>query len=100
MLVRSCKDAGKRRGTTIVFVALLSSVIIGGLAFALDGGLLQDNKRKVQGATDAAALAAATELFKNYPAIVASNYLTFDPQGAAAAAARSSATVNSYTNDH
>jgi hypothetical protein len=69
------------------------------MAIALDGGLLQHNQRRVQATADAAALAAATELFKHYPAIEASNYVTFDPSGAAAAAAQSYATVNGFKND-
>jgi Putative Flp pilus-assembly TadE/G-like len=89
----------RRRGVIAVAVAVLLIGIFAILALTLDGALLQDNRRRTQGATDAAALAAATELFKNYPAIVASNYATTDPGGNAKAAALASASTNGYPND-
>ncbi len=91
--------AAERRGAVAVLVAALLTVILGVLAIALDGGLLLDNRRKVQGAADAAALAAATKLFVHYPAIVASDYTDSDPGGAGAAAAVASATANGFAND-
>jgi hypothetical protein len=89
-----------RRANIAVLLALSLTGILGTLAIALDGGLLQDNRRRVQGAADAAALAAATQLFSNYPAIVASNYLTFDPGGKAVSAALSSTSNNGFPNDN
>jgi hypothetical protein len=91
--------AGRRRGSVAILVAVLLIVILGMAALVLDGGLLLDNRRQVQSAADAAALAAATQLFVNYPAIEASNYKTYDPNGSAAAAAQTSATANGFTND-
>src|SRR5438105_3344121 len=90
--------AGKRRGAVAVLVAMLLTVIVGVLAIALDGGLLLDNKRQVQAAADAAALAAGTKLFVNYPAIVASNYTNFDPNKDGETAAKASASANGFPN--
>ncbi|MEN6449675.1 MAG: pilus assembly protein TadG-related protein [Thermoguttaceae bacterium] len=87
----------RRRGTVLVLVTVSLVAILGVLALVLDGGLLRDDHRRVQGACDAAALAAATELFINYPAIVASGYSDVDPGGKAAAAALASAAANGYS---
>src|SRR5207302_11346937 len=73
--------------------------LLGVTAIAVDGGLMQDNRRRVQAATDAAALSAAQQLFAEFRAIIASNYASPDPGGKAAAAALASATANGYTND-
>jgi hypothetical protein len=91
--------ARRRCGGVAVLVASVLTVLVGILAFAVDGGLLLDNKRQVQAAADAAALAAATQLFYHYPAIEASNYTTYDPGGAAYGAAVSSAANNGYSNN-
>jgi hypothetical protein len=82
-----------------VLVALLLIPILGVLAIVLDGGQLRDSRRKAQGAADAAALAAGTKLFVNYPAIDPHNPATFDPGGAGAAAALASSATNGYPND-
>jgi hypothetical protein len=89
----------RRCGTIVLLVAVVLTGLLGVAAIALDGGLLQDNKRQVQAGADIAALAGAGQLFANYPAIIASSYTTADPGGAAAAAAQTAATANSYTND-
>jgi hypothetical protein len=46
----------------VLLVALMSVV-----AIAIDGGLLLDDKRQVQAAADAAALAGATDMYINFP---------------------------------
>jgi hypothetical protein len=92
-------SARPRLGSVAVLVALLLVALFGVLAIALDGGLLQDNRRRVQAAADAAALAAATELYKSGPAIAASNDTTLDPGGRGAAAARSWAAANGFPDD-
>jgi len=84
----------KRRGTIAVLVALSLTAIFGIVAIALDGGLLLDNHRSVQAAADAAALAAADDLFKNFHI---NNGL--DPSGTAKASALSTAAANGYNND-
>jgi hypothetical protein len=78
---------------------MLLSVILGIMAIALDAGFMRENRRRVQGACDAAALAAATQLFVNYPAIAASHYTDYDPNGAGTIAAFASATANGFPND-
>lgn len=87
---------GRRRGLIAILVALLLTGMLGVTAISVDGGLLQDNRRRVQSAADAAALAAATQLFRNYPSISTSN---FDPGGYANTDALASAASNGYSND-
>ena len=86
----------QRRGTTSILVAVLLVVLIGITAIAIDGGMLQDNRRRVQATTDAAALAAGSKLFKNYPYITTANP---DPGGQAVAAALAVADDNGFGND-
>jgi hypothetical protein len=97
--IRGVRRAARRRGVVAVLVAVLLVAILGVIALVLDGGVLRDSYRSVQGASDAAAMAAASELFVNYPAIVASNYGDCDPNGAARAAALASAAANGFPND-
>src|SRR5205823_495076 len=61
--------------------------------------LMLDHRRRVQGAADASALAAATSLFLNYPTIQAHSYLTPDPGSAGKTAALASAATNGFAND-
>jgi type II secretory pathway pseudopilin PulG len=89
---------GPRRGTVVVLVAILLVVLLGILAIALDGGVLLDDRRRLQGVADAAAQAAANELFRNYPTITSSSSSAADPGGTAAAAALASAAENGYPN--
>jgi Flp pilus assembly protein TadG len=91
------KSNGRRRGSMCILVAVLLTVLIGITAIAVDGGVLQDNKRRLQATSDAAALAAASKLFQNYPTIVATN--TADPGGQAKAAALAVAANNGFAND-
>src|SRR5580704_13248954 len=79
-----CKPE-KRRGMIAMF-----SVV----AIALDGGLLFENRRRVQSAADAAALAATDDLFSNFGTNSGS-----DPSGTAKASALATASANGYTND-
>jgi hypothetical protein len=88
------RGTGKRRGTITLLVAVLLIAIFGVVAIALDGGLLLDNHRHVQSAADAAALAAADDLFTNYNANDGS-----DPSGTAATSAKSTASANGFSND-
>jgi hypothetical protein len=77
-------------------VAISLLALLGIVAIALDGGVLQDSKRRVQGAADAAALAAATLFYENYTKLTVS---TPDPGGQAAAAAQQRATDNGFPNN-
>jgi hypothetical protein len=96
-MFRSFSSVGSRsrRGVVAVVVALCLTVLVGVIAIVIDGGLLQDDRRSVQAAADAAALAAADDLYLNYPT---KNGL--DSGGSAAKAAYSTATANGFTNDH
>ena len=86
--------SAKRRGVIAVVVAVSLIAVLGVAALALDGGLLLHNHRNVQSAADAAALAAANDLFANYNA----NQGT-DPLGNAKASALSNAKANGFNND-
>lgn len=90
------KHTLRRRGSVAVLITALLPVLLGFLVITLEGGLLRDSRRQVQNAADAAALAAATELFIHYPDIVDSNFSDCDPDGAAATAALASAAENGF----
>jgi|SRR6516225_5231411 len=81
-------NSKRRRGMVATLVCLVLVTLLGLTALAVDGGLMQDSKRRVQAAADAAALAAATKLYQNYNAITTSNP---DPGGGAVSAAQTSA---------
>jgi Flp pilus assembly protein TadG len=89
---------GKRRfGVTSILVAILITVLLGITAIAIDGGMLEDNKRRVQATADAAALAAASKLYKNYTTMLSTN--TADPNGDGKAAALAVASENGFADD-
>src|SRR4051812_27846547 len=86
---------GKRRGSVAVLIAIALIAIISIVAISIDGGVLIDDPRKVQAAADAAALAAAADLYNQLLAGVKGN----DASGTAAASARTTAAGNGYDND-
>lgn len=88
------KQRSARRGTVAVLVAVCSTVLFSFVAISIDGGVLQTEKRHAQATVDAAAMAAASVLFENYP----KNSGT-DPDGTAKQAALDYAARNGYTND-
>ncbi len=51
-----------RRGNILVMLAILLPVLIGMVGLVIDGGMMMDQRRDLQHATDAAATTAATEL--------------------------------------
>jgi hypothetical protein len=51
----------------VVLVAVCLTVILAFVAIAIDGGGLLEQRRRAQATADAAALAAAEDLFRNYP---------------------------------
>lgn len=51
-----------RRGNVLVLLAILLPVLIGVVGLVIDGGMMMDQRRNLQHATDAAATTAATEL--------------------------------------
>jgi Flp pilus assembly protein TadG len=83
-----------RRGTVAVLTAVCLIVIMAALAIALDGGTLLAERRHAQAGADAAAFAAACDLYDNYWA----NNGT-DPNGTALASALNTAKANGYSND-
>src|SRR5271169_2963692 len=94
MLLRSSAAAGRRAGAVIAWLVVCLSVIVAIVALGMDGGRLMEERRAVQAAVDAAALAAANDLYANYQ----QNQGT-DPNGTASAAALASAQSNGYAND-
>ena len=83
-----------RRGTVAVLAALCLIGVLGFAALSLDGALLHQDRRAAQAAADAAALAAAGNLFANWRANQG-----LDPAGAAANEALAAAAANGFTND-
>lgn len=83
------RDYRPRRAAILVWAALSLAVIVGILAINLDGGRLLEERRNVQSAADAAALAGGATLYSNYW-----TYHGQDPTGAAAAAAVAAAVAN------
>jgi hypothetical protein len=88
------KGQARRRGVVAVAVALSLTGLVGVTAISVDGGLLQLHLRKTRSTADAAAMAAACELFRNYPTDNGA-----DPNGTAKSAALSVANTNGYSND-
>ncbi|MCY2990606.1 MAG: pilus assembly protein TadG-related protein [Planctomycetota bacterium] len=84
----------RKEGIIAVLVGLCLVTIVGVAAIAIDGGLLLDQRRRVQAAADAAALAAAADLYGRYPYNGG-----FDYDNKAQACALSIATANGYSND-
>jgi hypothetical protein len=83
-----------RRGNVCVFLAFCMIFIVGAAAVAIDGGLIMDDVQKLQAAADASAMAAATELFKNWQSDNG-----FDRSDQARDAALSLAATNGFSND-
>ncbi len=83
-----------RRGIVVVLAAVAMVVILSVLALSLDGGSLLTERRKTQGAADAAALAAACDLYDNY-------WTNFgdDPIGLAKKSALVTAKANGYVSN-
>ena len=77
-----------------VLVALSLVAVSSIVAFALDGGLLLDHRRRAQAAADAAALAAADDLYTNWY----SNQ-GVDKSGTAKASALATAAADKFNND-
>lgn len=88
-------NTNDRRGVAIVMTAIALIAIIGVAAIALDGGLLLDNRQRVQAAADSAAMAAAVDLFNQYLAGGSGN----DSPGTAKTSALTTASANGFNND-
>src|SRR5262249_36122566 len=83
-----------RRGAIAVQVAVCFTALLSVTALAIDGGVVTAEKRHAQSTADAAALAPATQLYKNRLSITNG---TPDPGGKAAASATAIAAANGYT---
>jgi len=83
-----------RRGGVTPLTVLSLALLLGVVAVAVDGGSLMEQRRHVQATADAAALAAADDLFVNY----AGNQGT-DPSGTAQTSALAIAQANGFSND-
>ena len=84
----------QRQGAVTVWLIASLGVIIAIVALGLDGGRTLDERRRAQAAADAAALAAAVDLYDSYKANQGS-----DPGGTARKAALASAASNGFSND-
>lgn len=96
MSARNRTIAGRRsrRGVIVVLVAVCLTFIVAFVAIAVDGGGLLEQRRQAQATADAAALAAAEDLFRNYP-----KNKGLDVNGTAVAAAQQIAAANGFTGD-
>ena len=83
-----------RRGVIVVLVAICLVVILTFVAIAIDGGGLLEERRQAQATADAAALAAAEDLFRQYP-----RNKGFDLYDTGQNAALAIAAANGYAND-
>src|SRR3954463_5841284 len=88
------KQSGRRKGVVAVFVAFTLTGLMGVVALPVDGGMLHLQLRKSRATADAAAMAAACELFRYYPTDQGA-----DSHGYARTAALNVAKSNGYTND-
>jgi Flp pilus assembly protein TadG len=91
MLLVPRQPQSTRRGAVLVLVTICLIVIMGFAAIVIDGCLLYNDRAQMQKTADAAALAAAVDLFTNFN----SNGGT-DPSGTAAASARTTAKALGY----
>lgn len=93
MNVRSACAARRksRRGAIVILVAISMFAVVGFMAICIDGGALLERRRHAQAAADAAALAAAEDLFRAFP----SNQ-GFDLDGSARQAAQRVAALNGF----
>lgn len=83
-----------RRGAIVVLVAVCLAFVLAFVAIAVDGGGLLEQRRNAQATADAAALAAAEDLFRKFPANKG-----VDMEGTADDAAHAIAAANGFTND-
>jgi hypothetical protein len=83
-----------RRGAIVVLVAACLTLLLVCAAISLDGGGLLEQRRKAQATADAAAMAAAEDLFRSFPANKG-----LDSGGTASSRALSIASANGFSND-
>src|SRR5437016_4820182 len=83
-----------RRGAVAAIVAMCLTIIIAIMAITMDGGTLLSDQRVCQAGADAAAMAAACDLYSNY-----ANNQGVDQGGSAGKAAQDVAKANGFLND-
>jgi Flp pilus assembly protein TadG len=93
-LLRAPSANGRRQGGVFVWLLMSVTVIIGILGIGLDGGRMMEERRHVQAAADAAALAGGAGMYRSYV-----NYGGNDANEYASNAALASAAANGYAND-
>jgi hypothetical protein len=84
----------RRSGSVVVWLIVCLGVIVGIVGLGMDGGRMMEERRRAQAAADAAALAAAKDLYAKND----QNRGT-DPSGTARAAALACAAANGFSND-
>jgi hypothetical protein len=92
--MRNKSNTNCRRGAVAPFVALCLIALMSMVAIALDGGMLLDRRRSCQAAADAAALAAAEDLYYNWQ-----GNRGMDTQKTAYQSALDTASANGFNND-
>src|SRR5262245_55858436 len=92
ILFRVPNGRARRRGVVAVCVAICLTLIVGIAAISVEGGALYLQLRSVRKTADAAAMAAACDLFKNYP-----THQGLDTPDTAAQAAKDVASSNGFT---
>jgi len=93
-MMKKLQKSKRRIGAIVVLFAFAMIPMLGITALAIEGGILQDQRRKLQAAADAAALAAADDLFLRY----ATNQ-GLDPGNNARNAAIATMAGNGFTQD-
>jgi Putative Flp pilus-assembly TadE/G-like len=91
---RSSSLSVPRRGMVAIMATISLTVLLMATALALDGGAMLVERRHAQETADAAALAAAIDLYQHYP-LNGGN----DKAGTAKKSAQTAATANGYSND-
>src|SRR5262245_61439063 len=94
MIIHNQSTRQPRRGKIVALVAFGLMALLGVVAISFDGGGMMSEKRHAQAVADAAALAAAADLYTYYWTNSGA-----DPGGTAKASALQVASDNGYTND-
>ncbi len=89
-----------RRGIAAPAVALCLVVLVGFMAVTMDGGVLMSDRRQAQAAADAAALAAASDLYQQQVTSYPNNPGRDGTSGTAKASALTTAAANGYSSSY
>jgi Flp pilus assembly protein TadG len=94
MRFRLADGGSSRRAGVMPLAALSFALLVSVVALVVDGGTLMEDRRHVQAAADAAALAGAADVFYNYITNQGA-----DPGGTAQTSALDTAAANGFNND-